>query len=177
LILVFILLAAVVCETIAEGPSGWLAILGFVWPDFSLRNCLALWVVLHILEEHVTGFREFFNYEIMKSSRGDRPVRVWEAILKDELGLGIALVTLCLLSGSHPWMLSAALGFVAADAIQHVLYCRDIYSPGALTAVVLYVPTTICGLIRYPIHWLIFVAGAAALVGNFLFAVARRKAD
>jgi hypothetical protein len=178
MILIAILIAAILIETLKAGPSAWFELLQVLFfPGVTWHYWLALLPVMHIIEEHICGFRHYFNYEVMLSSRGDRPVRVWEAILKDELGLAAALVTLCILSANRPWLLSVFTGFIAADAAQHLIYSfrdRD-YTPGVFTALIFYVPAALLILFKQPIHWLALLAGAAALAGNFSIALLRRK--
>lgn len=178
MIIVVILLAAILWEVASGGPAAWwdFGVAVFA-PNFTWRDAAAIAIALHVIEEHMCGFREHFNLEVMKSDRSDRPVRVWEAILKDEIGLATALIVLIYLSPAHPWMLSVAVGFIAADVAQHLIYSvrEHFYTPGTFTAVLGYIPLVFVALYHEPIHLLAALAGAAGLAANFATAWLRRK--
>lgn len=158
--LVFILIVAVVIETIAnvrlETFTVWFA-----------------WVVgAHILEETVMGFTEFFNVKVLNGTADD-PVGPAEAWIKDRIGLLAALLFLLLIGREcFAWM---AIGFIAADALQHSIYTireRD-YTPGMLTACAYIVLVIWSVLVVEDVSVLCAILGALGLGANFLLAYIR----
>lgn len=134
----------------------------------------------HILEEAFKGFRRFFNLEWFRTGREDFPVTKIKSLVIDQVGLFIGLTGLALLALQPgrfwPNLIWVAVGFIAADLIQHFVFSivRQKYSPGVATSVlylifVLYfIRSTPAFGIANP--WIPLVVGAAGLLSNYVLA-------
>lgn len=141
----------------------------------------------HVFEEAAKDFRSFLNLRWFRGNE-ECPVTRRKALLVDQIGL---LAALALLAVAGAWEHASALfiliavGFVAADAVQHTVFtvgCRG-YTPGAVTTLfyVAYV-VVFCwlelGKLWKPFGGAVVLAalalGAAPLLANYW--MARSKA-
>ena len=130
-------------------------------------------VAMHILEERITGFTDFFNRDVLGSPMPNKPVGKLEATLKDQAGLFVVLAALLTISRWYPWALWLAVGFIVADSSQHIAYSIRFrrYTPGLLT-VALYVGFAVYVFRNASAspNLIALAVGAGMLAFNFLLA-------
>ena len=130
-------------------------------------------VAMHILEERITGFTDFFNRDVLGSPVLNKPVSKLEATLKDQVGLFVVLTALLAISRWFSWALWLVIGFIAADSIQHLAYGIRFrrYTPG-LGSVALYVGLVVYVFRHAPAspNLIALAVGAGMLAFNFLLA-------
>jgi hypothetical protein len=150
------------------------------------RDALLVWLFpaaygCHILEEWVAGFPEWIRHV----AGAPLPRITFVAVN------GTAMALLCVAARAsirlerHGWMAVASATVVLVDAVLHIAgsLATGIYSPGLLTAVILYVPLGQLLLFRawYQSNWAMMrrgvLAGLAAHAATDVFTIAAARLE
>lgn len=150
--------------------------------EWGLAILLIVIAAAHIAEENLAGFRRFLNTQWFDGN-DNCPVTRFKSVVFDQLGLFVGLAALAIAGTvANAFWFFVALGFVAADVMQHAAFSvsKRGYTPGIATsagylAYIGYVLSRIegQGTLDQPLAWIALASGAALIAINY--GLARRK--